>query len=128
MDDIFMVMSVNLQFLFAIRNTDIEKIQYLIKLGANTNYCDPQLGSAIITAVTRQNLDVIALLISHGANVNKANHFNVTPIEVALKVANPEVINLLVAHGAILKERSSYFYLRQIKRYIPPFYESKQSY
>ena len=121
-------MTVNQQFIIAVRNNDIEKIESLISSGADVDYCDSQFGSPLITCITRQNIDVLAVLLKYGANVNKVNHFNVAPIEMALKVANASIINLLVNNGACLKKTSSNFYLKQIARYVNPFSEPKQSY
>lgn len=123
-----MVKSVNKQFIIAVRNNNIEQIEYFLKKGANTDYCDSEFGSAIITAVTRQNVQALQLLLQYGACVNKVNQFNVSPVEIAIKLANSTIINLLVEHGATLKKASSSFYLRQLKRYINPLAEQNKSF
>ena len=120
MDDMYMARSIDQQLVLAIKDNDAEAVEQLIKLGADVNYGDIYVGSALTCAIHQQNIQILALLIRHGVNVNKVNIFNVTPIETAVKTANTEMINLLVHHGARLKKGVSYFYQQRIKQYLKP--------
>lgn len=120
MDDMFMASSINQQLVLAIKSNDVVKVEKLILLGADVNYSDIYVGSALTYAIHQQNIKILALLIRHGVDVNKVNIFNITPIETAVRTANVEMINLLIHHGAILKKGVSYFYQQRIKQYLKP--------
>ena len=126
MDDIYMAKSIDQQLVLAIKDNDTETVAQLIKLGADVNYSDIYVGSALTCAIQQQNIKILALLIRHGVDVNRVNIFNITPIETAVKTAHTETINLLIHHGAVLKKGVSYFYQQRIKQYLKPLSKYQQ--
>ena len=105
----------NKELIIAANNNDFERVYMLISNGAKINYCDPHLGTALISAVKQQNNNIVLFLLANGADVDQTNQFNVSPIELALKISNTELVNILNQHGAKLKKNTSNFYLNQIR-------------
>ena len=96
----------------AIRNKDIDMVEYLIALPGtdlnkvdNKKYCLPPLSHAI----QMHNLQMMKLLIINGANVNEPstndkNPYN-TPIMIASWSGKLEEVKLLVESGACINQQ-----------------------
>ncbi|KAF4946016.1 hypothetical protein FGADI_11520 [Fusarium gaditjirri] len=60
---------------------DFEKVQYIVKRGANVNHQYLDYGSALHQACRAARFDIIKFLVEHGANVNLANDYLGTPLQ-----------------------------------------------
>ncbi|KAF5252725.1 hypothetical protein FANTH_2352 [Fusarium anthophilum] len=60
---------------------DFEKVQYIIKRGANVNSLSPYYGSPLHQACRAGRFDIIKFLVEHGANVNATENFLGTPLQ-----------------------------------------------
>ncbi|KAF5970215.1 ankyrin protein 1 [Fusarium bulbicola] len=60
---------------------DFEKVQYIIKRGANVNSLSPYYGSPLHQACRAGRFDIIKFLVERGANVNATEDFLGTPLQ-----------------------------------------------
>ncbi|KAL7942120.1 ankyrin repeat-containing domain protein [Trichoderma barbatum] len=90
-------------------NGMLERVQYLVKHGADIHLASPCDGSAVHQACRYAKWDIIKFLVENGANVNQVTTYGVagTPLQAAcLPYASGEdrivdkMVDYLIAHGA----------------------------
>jgi ankyrin repeat protein len=96
------------QLFEAVTKNDKEKVEELIKNGADVNFikeAGPWMKvSILITAVNNQNLDIAKLLLDNKADVNWKDGFNSSAILYAASTGNIEMVQLLLEKGADIKD------------------------
>ncbi|KAL9566299.1 hypothetical protein ACKAV7_009658 [Fusarium commune] len=68
---------------------DFEKVQYIVKRGANVNSLSPHHGSPLHQACRASRFDIIKFLVEHGANVNATEDFLGTPLQALFLAQSP---------------------------------------
>ncbi|KAF9770612.1 hypothetical protein IL306_011820, partial [Fusarium sp. DS 682] len=72
---------------------DLEKVQYIVKRGANVNQVTNHTGAPLHRACSAGRFDIIKFLVEHGANVNATCDFLGTPLQalfLAQSTVDPE--------------------------------------
>ena len=87
------------------RNPDVEKLEYLLKAGANPNHQEPKYhGSAIYIAVDTNQPKLLKLFLKYGGNPSLVGrgHFGEdwSLLSIAALNGQDEIIKILVAAGA----------------------------
>lgn len=93
----------------AIRDYDINKINFLIECGAEINIMLPTYGTPLCYAVIKNKIEICTILIKAGANVNLGSG-NYPPI---LYAKNNDIIKLLLDAGSSPK---NLIYQSEIKK------------
>ncbi|KAF5548635.1 ankyrin protein 1 [Fusarium mexicanum] len=68
---------------------DFEKVQYIVKCGANVNSMSPYYGSPLHQACRAGRFDIVKFLVEHGANVNATEEFLGTPLQAVFLAQYP---------------------------------------
>ena len=77
---------------------DLEKVKYLISVGADVN---ARNGFAFFGAIyARNKFEICKVLIGAGINVNYTNEYGYTPLHKACSNADLDIIELLLDNGA----------------------------
>ena len=84
----------------AIKDGDKEKVQRLIKQGADVNLKVFNDLTPLHSAVTENKIDIARLLIKDGADVNARMLHTITPMYIAAERGNLDMIKVLVNAGA----------------------------
>ena len=99
-DPFSMQESIELSFVVAAKEGELEKCQLMIKNGINLN-ASTILGTPLVCAAQGGKLDVCELLLNAGSDVNKATiNGNVTPLMIAAISGHFELCKLFLAFGA----------------------------
>ena len=88
------------QFLEAVRNNDVDKLECLIQKGADVNIRDFQDRPAVIVAIEENNNKCFQLLLKSGADVNAVDGWKKTPLIHAVSKDNRMGIDRLLQEGA----------------------------
>tara|TARA_B100000902_G_scaffold65012_1_gene71572 strand:+ start:4518 stop:5066 length:549 start_codon:yes stop_codon:yes gene_type:complete len=76
-------------------NDPLDYTKLLIKMGANPNIINPELGTALHFTVSNDNINTLKYLLSVGANPFIKDSDGVTPYDLAVHYGNTEIINIL---------------------------------
>lgn len=94
----------------AIKNEDIEKVKYVIKIGANVNFNlnnpnEEDKETLLIYAIkTTKNIEIIKLLIEKITNVDEVGgYYRDTPLITAINEGQFEIAHVLIEKGADIK-------------------------
>ncbi len=96
----------NAEFQVAAGMGQIERVQSLLRQGAEVNSRAPSAGNvpaggtAIMLAAARNHIEVVKLLISHGADVNQADEGEGTPLIYSVWKGHKDIVALLLEKGA----------------------------
>ena len=88
--------------------TDLEKVRYLLKKGAQVNVAS-KFGNTplILAARTKDSAPIVRLLLNHKADVTARNRFAVDALMVAASSSNTKTVRILLKHGADAKASPS---------------------
>ena len=75
-----------------------EKVEYLLKKGADPNFVSEEGDTPIFQAISFQNLDSIRLLLDAGADLNHVGRKGLNPIAYAMQKDRPFAARLLFEH------------------------------
>ena len=84
----------------AVSAGDSERVQALLKAGANLNAADSLGNTALHIASEKGDIECIHLLLDAGADVKKMNHGRSTPLLYAANYGCEQCVNLLLLAGA----------------------------
>lgn len=85
----------------AIRERNLEALQFLCENGANPNLIDMHENTAIIYAAKQPNaIAMLQVLLNHNAAINHQNHKGKTALHKAAKRAYTDTVKFLCEHGA----------------------------
>lgn len=82
------------------RSGDAERIEELIKKGADVNVTDKDGSTALHWAAQEGDVHLCSVLLKAGADVNAGDRDGVTPLEVAASGGGIKVFRLLLKSGA----------------------------
>jgi len=85
-------------FYSALRSNDLNRIETMLRDGADVNMADDRGITSLMWAVAVGSPEAMQLLIDKGANVNAKNTFNSTALIWA--AADPRKVRILIDHGA----------------------------
>lgn len=84
----------------AIRRSDIEFVDFLLKKGANANLRDGRGETLLDLAISRGEAVIVSLLLSHGAKINDTNASGETPLLLACQRDDLVLTCYLLKEGA----------------------------
>jgi ankyrin repeat protein len=90
--------ALNLKFFDAIEKQDIQKVEKLLKKGANLKSTECINGNnltPLMQAAKTGNLELVNLLINHGADVNYCNIDHESALSIAIKENQTAIVELL---------------------------------
>ncbi len=90
----------NVDLLIAAVQGDTEKVEILLKEGADVNSKDNNDRTALIRVSSRGHIDVVKLLLDRGADINARSKTGETALLSASGRGGLDVIKLLLEHGA----------------------------
>jgi len=79
----------------AVLDEDFEKVQLLVKQGADINLRN-RGESALHVAIKTQRMDIVKFLVENGADVNKPNITNELPAQLAILHGTSEIVDYLL--------------------------------
>ena len=85
---------------WAVRADDLQKVESLLRAGANANAVDRYGITPLNLAAINGNTAIIRKLLDAGANPNAVDSTGETILMTAARTGTPEAIKLLVDHGA----------------------------
>ena len=110
----------NLAFLDALCDEDLERMEYYHALGADLNHRNPGAAETPLHfAVCREDTVYAKWLIARGADVNAEACHKMTPLHWAARLGQVEMVELLVEAGCILHPKSD-------RGIIPYWYTNKE--
>ena len=84
----------------AILNNQIQKVQQLLRLGAEINFCDSRKRTPLMAAVETDNPELCEFLIKRGAKLELRDCYGRTAYLRAARVSkNPDVLSVLEKYG-----------------------------
>ena len=89
--------SKNAKLLKAVKSEDLEKVQLLLKSGADPNTKDMVGRYVLVFAAAKNNVKIVKSLLDAGADPNVKSINNTAPLSVTI---NPEIIKYLLEKGA----------------------------
>lgn len=88
----------------AVRNGNLEMIDFLLNAGADINASYAPSGlTPLRIAIEQNNAPLVSVLIDRGADVNQTNEVNWSPIMSAVRNADIPIIQILIDAGADYK-------------------------
>jgi ankyrin repeat protein len=91
----------NLSFLDALCDEDLDRMEYYYSLGADVNHHNPgALETPLHFAVCRDGITLAKWLIERGADVNARACREMTPMHWAVKLGQLDMVKLLLEAGA----------------------------
>ena len=90
----------NSNLILAAEEGNIDKVNQLLREGANVNAVDKWGSTALIDAAFSGNTDIAKALIKAGANVNAKNKGSDTPLLIAILNGNTDIVKALIKAGA----------------------------
>jgi ankyrin repeat protein len=112
----------NLAFLDALCDDNLERMEYFYALGADVNHRN--IGAAetpLHFAVCREDTKFAQWLIDHGANVNAEACHKMTPLHWAARLGQVEMVEVLVMAGCEMHPKSD-------RGILPYWYTNKEQY
>jgi len=101
-----------IQFHFAIRDGDIEKVRTLIANGVDVNARDnygntpmTRLIDILFMEPQNEHVEILKLLVANGANVREKGDFDATALHWAASEAHKDLAELLIAKGTEINAR-----------------------
>lgn len=98
----------NEQLYEAVSKNDKDKVEKLIKKGADVNYAKetgPWMKvSVLITAVNNKNIDIAKFLLDNEADVNWKDGFDTSAILYAASGGSVDMVKLLLEYGANIND------------------------
>ncbi len=91
-------MSLDEELFDAVKNSDVDKVNDLLKKGANPNAQQPNGDRPLNLASQHGNREIVRELLAHNANPNALDQYNETPVERAWH--KYDIIRMLVENGA----------------------------
>ena len=85
----------------------LEKMKYLIYLGANVNKRNKDGDTVLMEAVKRGNAEIVKFLIENGANVNQKNKEGETALMVASEKGKADIVKLLIENKADVHQKNN---------------------
>jgi ankyrin repeat protein len=79
---------------------------FLIEAGANLDYYEPRLGSAIFCAIAEENTKIVKCLLKHHVSIESRNSDGMTSLMVACELTDSSIAHLLIEHGADLEAKN----------------------
>jgi ankyrin repeat protein len=91
----------------AVKKGNLEKVSYLLKMGANINgeYYSPNLMTSLSAAIMKSDYPMVKLLLEKGADINAKSRTYVKPW---LLVDDVRIAELLLNYGADINEVDDY--------------------
>jgi uncharacterized protein len=88
--------------MFAVGNSDLQIVKYLIERGANpkSNEGSDLSFSVLMWAAEKGNLEIVKLLVQYGADVNSRMTDGTTALKVAKQKGHTAVVEFLNKAGA----------------------------
>ena len=94
----------NLNFMGACGEGNIERVNNLLKAGANPNQTNDYGNSPLIWTVYKSHFEIAKLLLKAGADPNFVDGWESTPIYWAVRRDQTEMVKLLLTAGANPKQ------------------------
>ncbi len=91
--------------IFAVRSGNFELVKKRIEAGANINYQDKQVGSALGAAIHNDDVSLAHYLLEAGADANLPNDHGIVPLELALHHAGDSMVRKLAWFGGKVTSR-----------------------
>lgn len=104
---------INSEFRIAAGMGQMERVQFLLKQGADINSRAPSAGdvpaggTALMLATARNHLEMVKFLISKGANVNQADEGGGTALIYAVWKGYKDIVAVLIGKGADIYAKTS---------------------
>jgi len=89
-----------LDFLRAVKNGNINKTRALINKGVDVNTKTDKGVSGLMVATYWNNIEIVKLLMDRGANVNEKDNDGETALMRAARRVNTEIVEILKNAGA----------------------------
>ncbi|EGR47826.1 uncharacterized protein TRIREDRAFT_63687, partial [Trichoderma reesei QM6a] len=86
----------------------LERVQYLLKRGADIHLGSRCDGAAIHQACRYSCFDVLKYLVENGANVNQVGGLNGNALNAAACAATPDIVKLFLDKGAVVDIRDPF--------------------
>lgn len=93
---------------YAIKNNDLEALQYLLSKGADPNVTIGSYSMIEYAINNEKRLSIIEALLDAGCDINTGVYYS-SPIFMAVKKHDSEVLELLIKRGADLKKTVSVY-------------------
>ena len=84
----------------ASQNGNVDKVRFLLELGANVNVTGDLDNQPLHYAAEKGHIEVVKVLLQNGADVNAFNQKSKTPLHLATERGFMEVTKLLLQNGA----------------------------
>ena len=88
-----------LDFLRAVKNGNINKVRALINKGVDVNTKTDKGVSALMISTYWNNIEIVKLLIDRNANVNEKDNYGETALMRAVRRDHTEIVELLKNAG-----------------------------
>lgn len=93
------------ELLMAVGQGHVERVDALIKAGANVNTVHPPWHLTPLLAASELSFDMVKLLVKHGAQVNVQDRDGMTPLMRAVALRDLQMVKLLLDAGAHIDVR-----------------------
>lgn len=105
------IQKINISYLDAVRNNDLDSTLYWLERGAEVNYTDSANNSALhihILNNNNYNTEILNLLIEHEINTNLKNSGGQTPLMLTAYNGFLKWCDILLQNGALLQLKDNY--------------------
>ena len=85
---------------FAVKNHNIQIINFLLSRGADANVCDENGISPLHLAAADGNLEIASILLNARANINQIDYDRFSPLHMSAQYNYVDLVQLLIERGA----------------------------
>ena len=82
--------------ILAVKNDELEKVEYLIENGGNFNFKDIDNISLLHYAVDNKNINIVNILLQKGADICQFTNEGKTPLHIAASKGNEKIVKTLL--------------------------------